>query len=279
LHDAWLPRLTDLARDPQPEVRAALGRALGRLSLDDRQGVGLRPDGLPDIDWTEIPGGEFIFQQGERCHLDPFRIACYPVTHAQFQAFLDAADGYGEDYWWVGLDRPDRIPEQPRWDLPNHPREKVSWHEAMAFCAWLGFRLERDVRLPTEWEWERAARGTEGRVYPWGEAYRPGFANISKTRDEAGPHNLGQTSAVGIYPQSGSPEGVLDLSGNVLEWCLNEYARPHRIQHEGSESRVLRGGFWSLLQDRARAESRDRSTPGSRGSGIGFRVVCSSPIC
>ncbi|MEJ2389456.1 MAG: SUMF1/EgtB/PvdO family nonheme iron enzyme, partial [Chromatiaceae bacterium] len=160
LHEAWLPRLTDIEQEPAPEARAAVGRALGRLGLDDRKGVGLTPDGLPDIDWVEIPGGEFVYQDGERRTCEAFRIGRYPITHAQFQAFLDAQDGYSNDRWWAGFEDPDRTPEEASWPIANHPRETVGWFEATAFCAWLSHRLGLHIRLPTEWEWERAARGT-----------------------------------------------------------------------------------------------------------------------
>jgi hypothetical protein len=278
LHDAWLPRLTDIEREPAPEARAAIGRALGRLGLDDRKGVGLNPEGLPDIDWVEIPGGEFIYQEGERRTGETFRIARDPVTHAQFQAFLDAEDGYANDRWWVGLDVPDRNPAQAGWPISNHPRETVSWFEAMAFCAWLSHRLGKEIRLPTEWEWERAARGTDGRDYPWGGEYRRGYANINETSGDAGPHYLAQTSAVGIYTQGASPEGVMDLAGNVWEWCLNEYDNPERVGPEGSEPRVVRGGSWVYPWDLARAGYRSYRHPDGRLGLYGFRVVCSSPI-
>ncbi|GAB6043119.1 formylglycine-generating enzyme family protein [Endothiovibrio diazotrophicus] len=277
LHAAWRPRLTDPTRDPEPEGRAAVGRALGRLGLDDRKGVGLDADGLPGIDWVSIPGGEFVYQEGERRSLEPFQIARYPVTHAQFQAFLDAEDGYGDDRWWTGLESPDRNPERASWEIANHPRERVSWFEAMAFCGWLGHRLGVELRLPTEWEWERTARGTDGRAYPWGNDYQAGRANIDETWDEAGPHNLARTSAVGIYPGGASPEGVLDLAGNVWEWCLNEYADPERVGRGGSESRVLRGGSWFDYRDDARAGYR-YDLPFDRSYFVGFRVVCASPI-
>jgi hypothetical protein len=107
LRIAWLRRLTDLDTEPAPEAHAAVGRALGRLGLDDRPGVGLTPAGLPDIDWVPIPGGDFLYQDGERRRIDPFRIARYPVTNALWQAFLDAPDGYRDDRWWAGLDDPD----------------------------------------------------------------------------------------------------------------------------------------------------------------------------
>jgi hypothetical protein len=247
LHDAWLPRLTDLNQEPAPEARAAVGRALGRLGLDDRKGVGLTPEGLPDIDWVEIPCGEFIYQDGEQRTCETFHISRYPITHAQFQAFLDAEDGYGDDRWWAGFEDPDRTPGEPGWPIANHPRETVSWHEAMAFCDWLSHRLGVAIRLPSEWEWERSARGTDGQVYPWGKEYVSGYANINESWGEAGSHNIGQTSAVGIYPQGTSPDGLLDLSGNVWEWCLNEYGNPEKTDRGGSESRVLRGGSGSSV--------------------------------
>jgi sulfatase-modifying factor enzyme 1 len=278
LHDAWLPRLTDLQRDPEPEARAAVGRALGRLGLDDRKGVGLDAHGLPDIDWVEIPGREFIYQQGERRELPAFRIARYPVTNAQFDAFVRAG-GYGNERWWQGLDKRYEAPGAPSWAISNHPRETVSWFEAMAFCTWLSGKLGGDVTLPTEEQWERAARGSDGREYPWGEGYRTGCANIDETWGAVGQHRLGRTSAVGIYPQDASPEGVSDLAGNVWEWCLNEYENPRRTQRSGTESRVVRGGSWGLNQDNARAACRDRVRPGYRLVVYGgFRLVCASPI-
>jgi formylglycine-generating enzyme required for sulfatase activity len=241
--------------------------------------VGITPAGLPDIDWVTIPGGEFVYQDGERRRIDPFRIARYPITNGQWRAFLDAPDGYRNDRWWAGLDDPDRTPAQPRWDLPNQPREMVSWHEAMAFCAWLGERLGLAVTLPTELQWERAARGTAGREYPWGDGYRPGHANIDETWEKGGPHHLGQTTAVGIYPQGASPEGVLDLSGNVWELCLNEYDSPQRTQRGGTATRVVRGGSWDYDLSFARAAYRVHSLPLYRFDNLGFRLVCASPIC
>ncbi len=256
----WEPRLQS---EPQPEARAAIGRALGQLNLDTRKGVGLTPDGLPDIDWVEISGGEFIYQKGQRRKMDRFFISRYPVTNAQYQAFLSS--------------NPDQSAEPPRWSESNHPRETVSWHEAMAFCAWLTEKLGREASLPTEWQWERAARGTDGKVYPWGNEFRSGCANINETYQHAGPHYLARTSPVGIYPEGASSEGVLDLSGNVWEWCLNEYDKPDRTKPGGEQSRVLRGGSWVFFQEFARAEFRVSYRPQYRINYIGFRVVSLSP--
>jgi formylglycine-generating enzyme required for sulfatase activity len=276
---AWLPRLTDIQLEPSPEARAAIGRALARLNLDHRKGVSVgRADGVPDVDWVEIEGGEFIYQQGERRTLETFRMARYPVTNGQWQAFLHAGDGYANDRWWEGLTNPDRQPEKSTWIESNHPVTDVSWFEAVAFCRWLTEKLGLPVRLPTEWEWERAARGRNGREYPWEGGYRKGFANIDETERSAGPHYLKRTSPVGMYPQGRSEHGVCDLAGNVWEWCLNEYSEPNRCQVEGESARVLRGGSWFSAQDGARAEYRYVNLPDDRNLISGFRVVVSSPI-
>jgi hypothetical protein len=249
LQTAWMPRLLG---EREPEARAAVGRALGRLNLDTRPGVGLRPDGLPDIEWVEIPGGKFIYQERQTPQDRSIQHRAVPGDERQFEAFVNAADGYTEDRWWQGMDDPDRNRANPEWSESNHPRETVNWYEAVAFCGWLSHRLGYEIRLPTEWEWERAARGTDGRVYPWGKEYRSGYAH--QRIGDAGPHYLGRTSAVGIYAQGASAEGVLDLSGNVWEWCLNEYSNPERVQVSGTESRVLRGGSWFRSRLRARRQ-------------------------
>ncbi|MDZ4796764.1 MAG: SUMF1/EgtB/PvdO family nonheme iron enzyme [Bryobacteraceae bacterium] len=278
LKSAWMPRLTDVRQEPAPEGRAAIGRALGRLGLDQRTGVGLRPNGLPDIEWIPIRSGDFIYQEGERPRVETFDMARYPVTNIQFQAFLDDKEGYGDDRWWRGMENPEREPRGSTWTEPNHPRVDVSWFEAMAFCAWLADRLELAIRLPTEWEWERAARGFDGSTFPWGKKYVSGYANIDESHHNAGPHYLRRTSAVGIYPQGSSPEGVLDLAGNVWEWCLNNYQKPDRVGVRGTGSRVLRGGSWFNFQGFARAYYRNYAPPYYRYFNLGFRVVVSSPI-
>ena len=218
-----------------PETRAHLWLTLGRLGLDDRPGVGLR-DGLPDIAWEACDAGEFLYGDAreKRRLKTPFHIARYPVTHRQFQAFVDAG-GYGQDKWWAGLAaRPEAIPAQ--WSEPNAPRETVSWYEATAFCRWLdaGLRTAGElpegwqVCLPTEVQWERAARGTDGREFPWGAGFRSGYANIDETFDD-GAFLLNRTSPVGLYPLGKAPSGALDMVGNVSEWCRDEYLEPDRV--------------------------------------------------
>lgn len=273
--DRWrekLPRITPLAR-------AEWGRMLAEQG-DIRPGVGLRPDDLPDIDWVEIPACEFIYQDGERLTLPTFHIARYPVTYAQFQAFIDAPDGYHNDTWWENLAERRPEPGEQAFKFWNHPRERVSWYDAVAFCRWLSAKLDYEVRLPTEQEWEKAARGTGGREYPWGGEYMSGYANLDETDQDApvGPYYLRQTTAVGIYPQGASPYGVLDMSGNVWEWCLNEHEHPEYSALRGTGARVLHGGSWRGLMNFARCAYRLWGYPYYRRDLMGFRVVCSAPI-
>jgi formylglycine-generating enzyme required for sulfatase activity len=288
LQQAWQPRLTDLDQDPAPEARAAVGRALGRLSLDglpldDRPGVGLRFQGkrrrqVPDIDWVEVPAGKFRYG-GRKVEiaLPAFYIARYPVTNCQFRCFIDDPQGYADGRWWEGLAEPSGRPHESFLDTANHPRETVSWFEAMAFCRWLSETLGHEIRLPSEQEWEKAARGSDGREFPWGE-FRSGHANMNEQWGEVGPHRLGQTSAVGLYPQGASPCGALDMAGNVWEWCLNRYDEPNKTDQDGEVRRVVRGGSWGFNRGLARCACRDYGVPGFRGHVLGFRVLCVSPI-
>lgn len=269
LRAAWLPRLTDARREPEPQARAAVGRALGRLNLDDRKGIGLDARGVPDIDWVEVPAGDFVYQDGERRSLETFWIGRYPITNAQFDAFIQDC-GYEDECWWCGLEERAHIPETPLWPIANHPRETVNWYEAMAFCTWLSHRLGYTVTLPTEVQWEKAARGTDGRAFPWGNEWREGVANIREA-------DIGRTATVGIFPQGCSPYGVMDLAGNIWEWCLNEYAHRERTWREGCEPRVVRGGSWHGHQALARADYLLHYQPDYREYRGGFRVVCATP--
>ena len=275
----WRPLLTDATAEPSPLARAAIGRWLGALGLDRRPGIGLRADGLPDIAWARIdtPQG-FVYQDGQHPPLPAFDIARYPVTHRQFQAFIDAG-GYAEPRWWNGLAEHPNSPLDAVRTESNVPRDTVSWYEAVAYCRWLGAALDEDIRLPTEEQWERAARGTDGREYPWGEAYSAGAANCDEVTDAmlTDGVRVGRTNAAGIYPLT-SAEGVFDLSGNVWEWCLNEREKPEKIGTRGKASRVLRGGSWDDFTLNLRAAVRGGGRPDYRFSGIGFRVCRVAPI-
>jgi serine/threonine protein kinase/formylglycine-generating enzyme required for sulfatase activity len=280
--ERWRKRMEGPGKEEAPEGRAAVGRALGRLGLDNRKGVGLREDGVPEIVWVKIEGGKFKYQ-GDWDEIEDFEISKYLVTNVQWEAFLRAEDGYREDRWWEGFTEPKREPEKPAWSESNSPRERVSWWEAVAFSRWLqekckGERPERQIRLATEREWERAAGGKSGKMYPWGKDYREGYANVNETLRKAGRHYLGRTSAVGIYEEGKSEDGVLDLSGNLWEWCRNEYGNPRKTEVSGTGSRALRGGSWGAQVVFASAGFRDGHRPDYRNGYIGFRVLRSSPI-
>lgn len=269
-----------------PALRVQLWLNLGWLDLDNRFGVGLRVDGVPDIAWRICEAGDFLYGDAKesRTLKTPFRIALYPITHRQFQAFVDAG-GYGEDEWWAGLpERPGAIPAA--WSEPNVPREMVSWYEATAFCRWLDVQLRKAgslpdkwrVTLPTEEQWERAARGADGREYPWKGGARSGLANINETWGRVGACNLGRTSPVGLYPEGKAPSGALDMAGNVLEWCSDEYEQPERgVVDATDRPRVVRGGSFVFSSSSCRAAYRYWFNPDGRSHYLGFRVCC-SPI-
>ncbi|MFZ4794798.1 MAG: SUMF1/EgtB/PvdO family nonheme iron enzyme [Blastocatellia bacterium] len=292
-----IPRLTDLEREPEPAARAALGRALGLVGFDNRKGVGKRTHqldsgetiSLPDLDWVEIPAGRFNYgdesthaAKPEDVELSTFYIARYPITMAQFQTFIDDPQGASDPRWFEGLAADDgqRQIAPQRFKYLNHPRETVNWYQATAFCRWLSWRLgggyslkkinDWAVRLPTEYEWEKAARGTDGRIYPY-------LGNFDPSNGNTGAIGIGMTTAVGIFPAGNSPYGIMDMSGNVWEWCLNEFDKPlkdpARVRLAGTATRPLRGGSWYLARDYARAVSRLDYPPDLRGYGYGFRVV------
>jgi formylglycine-generating enzyme required for sulfatase activity len=277
LDDRIVRRLVELLGTSQalaeaPEGRAAAGRALSRLG-DPRPGVGLTSEGLPDIDWVEIPSGQVTLEdkKGSTYQVEPFRIARYPVTNLQFQAFIDAEDGYRNDMWWADLDQKGS-PGPPYWNEANHPRENVTWNEAVAFCRWLSNRLGYEVRLPTEQEWQQAATGGDpNNVYPWGPDWDSARCNSAESV-------LNRTTAVGMYPNGSTPQGVFDMAGNVWEWCSNKYKNPKDTSIGGTDWRVWRGGSWGNAQGRARAAARSYGVPDLRYFDLGFRVCCLSPI-
>jgi len=281
--------------------RLEIGVSLAELQ-DPRPGVGLRSDGLPDIVWCHVPQGE-VYISGKIFMVTSFYISKYPVTFEQFQAFLDDPDGWDRTEWWTDLAQKQKDKPEQEFKYANHPRENVSWYEAVAFCRWLNAKipveirpatsleaipaakqnesgtvaviqdaLRWNVRLPTEWEWQQAANcGKWDYEYPWGPEW-------DSTRCNTAESNLRRTTAVGMYPLGASPVGALDMSGNVWEWCLNEYVNPANITITGKERRVQRGSAWSMAWYTARASCYHRlfDAPDKRSKAVGFRVVFAS---
>jgi formylglycine-generating enzyme required for sulfatase activity len=186
----------------------------------------------------------------------------YPVTVAQFREF--AAEYRWAD--WKSLQKPG-----------HHPMVHVTWHDALAYCRWLAGKTGLPVTLPSEAEWEKAARGTDGRLYPWGDAppdaQRCNFNN-----------NVGTTTPVGQYsPQGDSTYECADMAGNVWEWTRSQWkAYPYRVE-EGREDlsagdsvrRVVRGGAFDSSGRHVRCAFCHSRLPSSRLQAQGFRVVLS----
>ncbi len=191
--------------------------------------------------------------------LDGYAIGRYPVTNAEFRRFVEDG-GYAEREYWTeagwkhkeggGWTQP-RYWEDEKWNDPSQPVVGVSWYEALAYCNWLAAKTGKPYRLPTEAEWEKAARGTDGRRYPWGNQWDAGLCN----NKESGPE---RTTPVGQYPGGDSPYGAGDMVGQVWEWCSSKWGgtdskpqfgypyRPGdgREELEGDDTRIARGGSW-----------------------------------
>ncbi len=289
----------------KPRQRADLGNVLAPLG-DPR----FRADAwsLPDeplLGFVEIPEGPFVMgtreeeipdlrerYEGERdwyeretpqhtVDLPGYYIARYPVTVAQFRAFVEDSDYEPGD------------PDSLR-GMDNHPVVWVNWHDAQVYCEWLTERLRAwggtpdplarllceangRIMLPSEAQWEKAARGplegsNPGRIFPWGNDPDPNRANYGRT--------IGQRSAVGCFPCGASPYDIEDLSGNVWEWTRTQWQanyEDYRPNLPVGDRAVLRGGAFYDDERYVRCASRDWYYPHFRYDGFGFRVVCGVP--
>jgi formylglycine-generating enzyme required for sulfatase activity len=272
LQDGQRDTLVHLGSPPQAGLRGDAGQATVK-------------GGVPEVSiarsFVELPGGAFRMGSEDgtddekpvhQVTLSPFRIARYPVTNTEYAAFVEDRGVAPPAHWEDG-----QIPE----GKANHPVVQVLWTDASAYCAWLTQRLDLKGRervcLPTEAQWEYAAKGTPGRGYPWGDgAPDAEHANFD--------NHVGDTTPVDAYPKGATPEGVWDLAGNVWEWCQDRYG-PYDTQAqtdptgpEQGESRVLRGGAFFAHPDGLRCACRDDLRPGGRGYDIGFRVVVSPSL-
>ncbi len=212
----------------------------------------------------------------------PFRLAVYPVTVGDYRAFV-AAGGYRTPAWWsaAGEDwrQSQNVSSPAYWDDPLWtgdpllPVVGVSWHEADAYCRWLSDVTGRTLRLPTEVEWEITARGSDGRIYPWGDSYQPFHANINETFHNLGARYVGHTTPVDAHPPGASPFGALDMCGNVWEWCANTFENLADMIPHGLSRRATRGGSWHNAASTARAAYRSYGYPGDRRNNLGFRLL------
>jgi iron(II)-dependent oxidoreductase len=240
----WLP----------PSDRALAGTALAVLG-DDR-----------DFDeLVEIPAGPFLMgddsdpdaRPQREVTLEAFKIGKYPVTNGQYMRFVEETG----QAWRLGDGmRPERS---------NCPATRVSWHNAHGYCAWLTkvWRAEgriaaaEVVRLPTEAEWEKAARGSDGRSWPWGDEWDESRCNTTEL-------GLGVTCAVGMFPAGASPYGCLDVAGQVWEWTTSVWGAARDMV-------VARGGSFDHQRGNAFCASRHGEHPDYGWDYNGFRVVVS----
>jgi formylglycine-generating enzyme required for sulfatase activity len=256
----------------------------------------------PPFAWCVIPGGPVRLEDASHYESHPkgtagglyqvasFALAKYPITNAQYQRFIEAPDGQSNKRWWT------YSPEAARWwqDRPrpkatafagaNVPRTRVSWFDSMAFCAWLSFELENRtgtnqevsvdihdvetwcVRLPTEQEWQRAAVGDSGWFYPWGNELEESRANYG--------NRVGRATAVDHYPQGQSPYGVMDMIGNLREWCRTAWGWDIG-DVTGYVYRAARGGAWNIADpEYLRATDRAGLAPRGQLNDAGFRCAC-----
>jgi formylglycine-generating enzyme required for sulfatase activity len=224
-----------------------------------------------------IPAGEFLMgsnpeqdqrayeaeQPQHRVHLPDYHIARTPVTNAQYAAFVEAS-GYNAPNHWVDGKSPS--------GKEDYPVVYISWYDAMAYCKWLSEKNGQAYRLPSEAEWEKAARGTDGGIYPWGDAWEPGRCNSKESSPD-------DTTLVDAYPDGVSPYGILDMAGNVWEWTASLY-RPYpydptdnREDPRAGGKRVLRGGAFYSSARRVRCAYRDSGHADHWRGNYGFRVV------
>jgi formylglycine-generating enzyme required for sulfatase activity len=232
------------------------------------------------IEWITIPAGPFLMgsdkskdkmahddeQPQHSVHLPEYHIARVPITNAQYLQFMRAAGQRTPGHW---------ANEEPPPDKANHPVVNVTWHDARAYGAWASKVSGCNIRLPSAAEWEKAARGVDGRIWPWGDeppnAARCNFRNI-----------VGGTTAVNAYPHGASPYGALDMAGNVWEWTNSwgdkyPYAAADNEENpsgQGDNSlRILRGGAFDLSEDRVRCAACGMFHPLDDFWSLGFRVV------
>ena len=276
------------------------------VGSDDRRFVDVDP-------WVDVPAGRFwrgstaddAFSDEKPegwVETKMFKLGRWPVTVAEYGRFITQGKGYGDDSWWDADGwawREEHSIHRPRtWDRqlrrgPHFPVVEVSWWEARAYCRWLeqdernGLGEDWTVRLPTESEWEKAARGNERldgdepnercqRRYPWGDTWDADLANSLETE----PHGI---APVGCFPGGIGPHGTWDQAGNVWEWCsdwFDDYPEEPGPDPQGPESgrfRVIRGGGWAFDPRNLRASSRHYYEPGPRNDNLGFRVAAAPP--
>lgn len=223
---------------------------------------------------VNIPAGTFImgdtqFPNETPLHevfLPNYQISRYPITNYEYWIFIQETNATQPRHW-----EKNNYPKEQG----NHPVVYVSWHDASAYCKWLSQKTGKPYRLATEAEWEKAARGGDGKNWPWGNEWIDGNCNANAKNLDATTTPIGQFS-----PSGDSFYGIADMAGNVWEWCNSSYLPyPYQVndgrEAAGSGDRILRGGCFSSNPQETRGAYRFNRLPNSRDRNVGFRVVLS----
>ena len=276
-----------LIQDVGPEVVQALMEWINDEKRDLRSrilaGNLLGQMGDPRLlETVFIPAGEVVMGSGRSAHVmsvPAFRLFKYPVTRRDFHQFVSSGAYQQREWWtragWKWLQATGRTESHVPHDPPNYPVVGVTWYEAVAYGNWLSSQHGVLYRLPTEAEWQRAARGQTEFLYPWGDQADPSRANTC-TFDSL--YVFGVTP-VGIYPKGTGQFGAYDQAGNVWEWCSSQYLPYPYDPSDGREilqsddARVLRGGSWLHPLERARCAVRSAEMPDAVRPDVGFRLL------
>jgi formylglycine-generating enzyme required for sulfatase activity len=261
--------------------RFEAGEILGVLG-DPR----IKPPPMVSVEAGEFTMGADKWEEEQpihRVYLDAFKIGKYPVTNEEYKAFI-ADNGYKNEVFWTSEGWQWSEEEsifaplywhERKWNGPNFPVVGVSWYEASAYAEWLSQTTGVKYALPTEAQWEKAARGSKGLVYPWGNKF-------DKNKCNSYEGGLGRTSPVGTFPVGVSPYGCMDMAGNVWEWCADWYKEEYYKESPAKNPkgpangsyRVIRGGGWGSVDWYCRAACRGwASHPAARDGVLGFRLV------
>lgn len=236
------------------------------------------------FEWCFIKGGtvtlldasDYGGTKGGIYQVKDLAMAKFFITNSQYQKFIDHPNGFYNLEWWTyspeGIlwRRDHRNPKPTAFAGSALPATRVSWFDSMAFCSWFSAELKEVVHLPTEQEWQRAAVGDTGWSYPWGNTLDATRANFAKL--------VGRTSQVGSYPAGQSPFGVMDMIGNLWEWCLTLWGTDS-VDPGSYAYRDTRGGAWNVSNpEYLRAIDRGAGQPPrSRLNDAGFRITLHMP--
>jgi formylglycine-generating enzyme required for sulfatase activity len=223
--------------------------------------------------WCQVTAGKATIEN-KTFDVAAFSIAKYPVTNDQYAVFLN--DGYGDEHLWryskeaQNWRKQNPEPQATAFAGKDLPRTNVCWYDAVAFCQWLSAKTGEKITLPTEQQWQRAAQGDDGRTYPWGNDW-----DGKRCNNSVNPYDSSTTTPVTQYDGEGdSPFKVVDMAGNVWEWCVTDYESGEQNISKTATRRVLRGGSWAFLDPLFfRAVFRYWDYPVSRLVNFGFRIA------